>query len=88
MCYVHNAYIVDMFCNITLWQLSIFMFVFQDTVVYGVIAFLYLFGTSLVLSAVDYYQKLDGSVSQWTIEQLIVTVVRKQIVKIRQSYMY
>ena len=47
----------------------------QDVVMYGVLAFLYLFGASLVASAVDFYQSLGSHVSQWTVEQLIVAVV-------------
>ena len=51
------------------------VFLLQDVITYSVLSFLYLFGTSLVASAIDYYQKLDGNVTQWTIEQLIVSVV-------------
>ena len=48
---------------------------FQDVATYSVLSFLYLFATSLVASAIDYYQRLEGNVTQWTIEQLIVAVV-------------
>ena len=47
----------------------------QDLITYSLLAFLYLFGTSLVASAIDYYQQLGDNVQQWTTEQLIVSVV-------------
>ena len=47
----------------------------QDVIMYSMLAFLYLFGASLVASAVDFYQSLGAHVSQWTGEQLIVAVV-------------
>lgn len=47
----------------------------QDLIVYSALAFGYLFGASLVASAVDIYQKLDTHVSRWTLEQLIISVV-------------
>ena len=59
----------------TVYQCILLCPSFQDTVVYSLLTFLFLFGSSLVASAIDYYQKLDGHVGQWTIEQLIVAVV-------------
>ena len=56
-------------------RLMFFFCTLQDVIIYSLLAFLYLFATSLVASAIDYYQKLDGHVTQWTIEQLIVAVV-------------
>ena len=50
----------------------------QDTVVYGLLCFLFLFGSSLVASALDFYHRLDGHVEGWTMQQLIVAVVSQQ----------
>ena len=52
-----------------------FFLLFQDFISYSLLAFLYLSSTSLVASAIDYYQKLGSHVEQWTVEQLIVSVV-------------
>ncbi len=49
--------------------------VLQDFLSYSLLAFLYLSSTSLVASAIDYYQRLGSHVKQWTVEQLIVSVV-------------
>ena len=46
---------------------------------YAMLSFLYLLATSLVASAIAYYQKLNTNVTQWTEEQLIVAVVSEMI---------
>ncbi|XP_060071613.1 uncharacterized protein LOC132551485 [Ylistrum balloti] len=48
---------------------------FIDMVVYSVLSFLYLVGSSLVASAFDFYQKMGSDVPSSTIHKLILCVV-------------
>ncbi|CAG5116272.1 unnamed protein product [Candidula unifasciata] len=52
-----------------------FEWTFFDMVVYGLFAFLYLVGSSLVASAFDFYQKMKTDVSIETINQLVTSVI-------------
>ncbi|BFZ19246.1 hypothetical protein BsWGS_22285 [Bradybaena similaris] len=52
-----------------------FEWTFFDMVVYGLFAFLYLVGSSLVASAFDFYQKMKTDVSMETINQLVTSVI-------------
>ena len=59
--------------DMVLYWVSVWL---QDMVLYSVFAFLYLVGTSLVASAFDFYQKMKTNVSNKTVHQLVIVVVR------------